>query len=65
MLDGRRDEGVEELRRAILDAACLSPAEGQRQVREVLGFARDHDVFSEVEETFDSEPLRRRFFGRD
>ncbi len=62
--DGRIEEGVEELRRAIFDAAAMPPGEGRRQVEEILRFAKDNDTSTEVEEVFETESLRWHFFGR-
>lgn len=63
--DGRTDEGVEELRRGILEAAKLSPLKGRGQVERILSFASENEVFGEVEETLHEESLRRWLFGPD
>ena len=61
--DGRISDGVEELREAVMDAANLPPRKGRLQVEEILRFAKDNDTFEEVEQIFESESLRRQFFG--
>jgi hypothetical protein len=63
MNDGRVSEGVEELREAVLDAVKLSPKSGLRQVEEILRFAKENDALDEVQEIFETEALRRHFFG--
>jgi len=65
MSGGRRDEGLEELRQAVLDAAVLSPKEGRARVEEILRFSRDHDAFEDMEDTLENESLLEHFFGRD
>ncbi len=61
--DGRVADGVEELREAVLDAANLSPRMGRKNVEEILRFAKENDAIEEVEEIFESESIRRQFFG--
>ena len=61
--DGRMSDGVEELREAVLDAVNLSPVKGREQVEEILRFAEQNDAVKEVEEIFESESLRKQFFG--
>ena len=63
--DGRTEEGIEELRRGIFEAAKFSPIKGRRKVEKILTFAHDNEIFSEVETTFEDEPLRTYFFGRE
>lgn len=61
--DGRTDEGIDELRRAILDSAHPGRKDGKRCVETILRFAHDHEIFEEVEETLHDEPLRQSIFG--
>ena len=61
--DGRIEEGVEELRRGIFASAGSAPAEGRSLAGKILHFARENDIFSEVEEALDDEPLKRYLFG--
>jgi hypothetical protein len=63
--DGRRDEGVEEIRRAVYDATSLPPREGRTRVEEILRFAKDNDAFEEVEDFLESESLIQRFFASE
>lgn len=61
--DGRTDEGIEELRRAILDAGRPDRTDGRQCVETILRFAHDNEIFEEVEETLHDEPLRQSIFG--
>ncbi len=61
--DGRTDEGIEELRQGIFEAARHSPAKGRKLVEEILHFAHENEIFGEIEETLEDEPLRRYLFG--
>ncbi len=63
--DGRIDEGIEELRQGIFEAARLSPEKGREQTEKILHFAHENEIFSEVESTLDTEPLRRHLFGKE
>jgi len=63
--DGRTDEGIEELRRAIFDSVRLKPDLGRKNVERIIRFAKDNDLFEEVDGIFDDESLRRHFFGND
>ena len=62
---GHRDEGVEEIRLAVYDAATLPPVEGRTRVEKILRFAKDNDTFEEVEDFLQDESLVKRFFGND
>ena len=62
---GHRDEGVEEIRRAVYDAATLPAGEGRTRVEKILRFAKDNDTFEEVEDFLQDESLVKRFFGND
>jgi len=61
--DGRPEDGVEELRRAIFESAKLAPGEGRKNVEEILQFASENQIFEEVEHTLHDTPIRRHFFG--
>jgi len=61
--DGKTDEGIEQLRRGIFEAAKLSPLKGRENVEQILHFAHENEVFGEVETTLENEPLRAYFFG--
>jgi len=61
--DGRTDEGIEELRRAILDAVHPGRTDGKQCVETILRFAHDNEIFEEVEETLHDDPLRQLIFG--
>ena len=61
--DGRTDEGIEELRRGIFEAAKCTPNEGKESVQKILSFAQENEVFDEVETTLENDPLRKYFFG--
>jgi len=65
MAEGRHEEGVEELRKAIFDAVKMHPAAGKAQVEEILRFSKEHDAFEEIEEVLDQGSLRTYFFGED
>ena len=63
IIDGRHDEGVEELRQAIFGSLKLSPGEAKRNVEAILKFSNEHDVFDEVDSILGDGPLRDKFYG--
>ena len=65
IVSGRQDEGVEELRQAMFDAATLSPSKGRARVEEVLRFAMENDAFEDVEDILENESLVGHFFGHN
>ena len=62
ILDGRTDEGVEELRQGIFECAKLPSADNRRNVEGILRFAQENDVYEEVEMFLD-ENMRRNLAG--
>ena len=60
--DGRTDEGFEELRKGIFEAARCTPKDGKEHVQKILSFAHENEVFNEVELTLENDPLRNYFF---
>lgn len=61
--DGRTEEGIEELRRAIYESVKLSQPEGRNNVEQILKMAHEYDVFTEIEDSLQEGNLRKHFFG--
>lgn len=65
IIGGSHDEGIEELRQALIDATRLSPHEGRAKAEQVLRFANEMGILEEIDDLMEQENLIGHFFGTD
>ncbi|HEX9744021.1 MAG TPA: hypothetical protein VGB30_01205 [bacterium] len=61
--DGRPDDGIDEMRKAIYESAKLPTDSGRKNIERILTLAHEYDVFEEVEDILEEGGMREKYFG--